>query len=33
MIAEYQNDKAEHHQNSINYHQPMRILHLGEHLN
>jgi len=33
MIADYQTDKAEHYQDSTTYHQPMRILHLGEYLN
>lgn len=33
MIADYQTDKAEHHQDSTSYHQPMRKLHPGEYLN
>lgn len=33
MVADYQTDKAEHHQDSASYHQPMRKLHPGEYLN
>src|SRR5665647_280569 len=31
VLAKCETDKAEHHQGGSGYHQPMRILHRGEH--
>jgi len=31
VLAKCKTDKSEHHQDGSGYHQPMRILHRGEH--